>query len=331
MMTTIESMVIVRPKASPKPGRGEGARRLDRAHRRYFARVDLVEDAAVAEVLGLHLRPAAEVGDRDQVELREAGDVRRVGGAGVPGAVEVLERDRLALGAVEVVEVGLGRRALLVGLDVALDQRHGRLGQDRDRRQHDLELVLAELLERQVGLVLPGEQHVADAALGEGRGRAAGAGVEHRHVGEELVHEVADLVLVAAELLVGPGPGGEIVPARAARGLRVRGDHLDVVARPGRPSPRCPSGCPRAPGTRWSRCRAPSCAAACPASPPGSCRTSRRWRRRRWRAPASPPARRARRSPRAPGAPEPPCEVWISSAAWPSACQCALKAASYSR
>ena len=70
-------------------------------------------------------------------------------------------------------------------------------------------------------------------------------------------------VLVAAELLVGVGPGGEVVPARAARGLRVRGDHLDAVARPGRPSPRCPSGCPRAPGTRSSRCRARSCAAAC--------------------------------------------------------------------
>ena len=50
------------------------------------------------------------------------------------------------------------------------------------RRHDDLELVGAEFVERQEGLVLPGEQHVADAALGEGGGRAARAGVEHRDV-----------------------------------------------------------------------------------------------------------------------------------------------------
>ena len=53
----------------------------------------------------------------------------------------------------------------------------------------DVELVGAEFVERQEGLVFPGEQHVADAALGEGRGRAARAGVEHRNVREELGDE----------------------------------------------------------------------------------------------------------------------------------------------
>ena len=36
MMTTIESIVIVRPKASPKPGSGEGVRRPSARIGRYF-------------------------------------------------------------------------------------------------------------------------------------------------------------------------------------------------------------------------------------------------------------------------------------------------------
>ena len=48
-------------------------------------------------------------------------------------------------------------------------------------------------------------------------------------MGEELVHVVADRVLVAGEFLVGERPGGEVVPARAAGGLRVRRDDLHVV------------------------------------------------------------------------------------------------------
>ena len=180
-------------------------------------------------MLGLDLRPSAERVDGHELELGEAVDVGRIGGTGIPRAEVVLQRDRLALRAVEVVEVGLRRRALLVGGDVARDQRDRRLGDDRDRGQHDVELVLAEFVQRQERLVLPRQQHIADAALREGRRRAARAGVEHRHVGEERAHVVADLVLVAAELLVGPGPGREVVPAGAARGLRVRRDHLDVI------------------------------------------------------------------------------------------------------
>ena len=87
-----------------------------------------------------------------------------------------------ACGRVEEVEIGFRRLARALGIDVAVDERDRRLGQDRDRGHHDLELVLAELLASQEGLVLPGDQHVADAALGEGHGRAAGAGVEHGHV-----------------------------------------------------------------------------------------------------------------------------------------------------
>ena len=93
------------------------------------------------------------------------------------------------------------------------------------RRVHDLELVLAELVDQQVGLVLPGHQHVTDAALAEGGRRAARARVEHRDVLVELAHELARRRLAAARLLQRVAPGREVGPARAARGLRVRRHH----------------------------------------------------------------------------------------------------------
>ena len=55
--------------------------------------------------------------------------------------------------------------------------------------------------ERQVRLVFPRQQHVADAALDERRRRAARAGVEHRHVLEERGDELARFRVVAARLL----------------------------------------------------------------------------------------------------------------------------------
>jgi hypothetical protein len=70
------------------------------------------------------------------------------------------------------------------------------LGQDADRGRDDVELG-AELLFQQEGLVLPGDQHVALVALGEGDGRAARTGVQHRHVGEQLGDEVLRLGVAA--------------------------------------------------------------------------------------------------------------------------------------
>ena len=66
-------------------------------------------------------------------------------------------------------------------------------------------------------------------ALHEGGGRAAGAGVEHRHVLVEPRDEVLGASgLVAARLAERPGPRREVVPARAARGLGVGRDHRDA-------------------------------------------------------------------------------------------------------
>src|SRR3546814_7922907 len=58
--------------------------------------VDLIEHAAVAEVLGLRLGPAAEVADRDEIELRELARVLR-GDLRIRRAVIVLRDDFLCL------------------------------------------------------------------------------------------------------------------------------------------------------------------------------------------------------------------------------------------
>src|SRR5690606_3595113 len=71
--------------------------------------IDLVEDAAVGEVGLLSLAPAAKrVVDGDELDLGEAGDVGGVGVLGLERPVVVLGGEALALGRVEILEVGLG-------------------------------------------------------------------------------------------------------------------------------------------------------------------------------------------------------------------------------
>ena len=136
--------------------------------------------------------------------------------------------DRLSLGRIKKLEIGLGDFARSLGVDIAVDEGDRRLGEDRQRGRDDLELVLAEFAEREVSFVLPGDQHVAEAALGEGNRRAAGAGVEHGRVPVDRGDEIAGLVLVAVERLEAVSPGGQEIPARAPRSLRVRGDDGDA-------------------------------------------------------------------------------------------------------
>ena len=75
----------------------------------------------------------------------------------------------------------------------------------------------------------------------------------------ELLDELGVLGFVAAIGLAGPGPGREVVPARAARGLGVGRDDFDAVLDQVAPVGDAPWGCPCGRGTRWSRCRASSC------------------------------------------------------------------------
>ena len=126
--------------------------------------------------------------------------------------------------AVQVVEVGLGYLAGALAVNVGIHHAHRRFGKDRQRRGNDLEVVTALFLQRQEGFVFPGQQHIADAVVDEGDGRATRSGVEYRNVLVQLGNELLGLRF-AAVLLLGKGPGGQQVPARAAGGFRVRRDH----------------------------------------------------------------------------------------------------------
>ena len=133
-------------------------------------------------------------------------------------------RDVLAFLRIEVIQIGSGDRfgASLPG-DV-VHQSHRRLRQDTERRRDDLEFLRAEFLQRQVGLVFPGDKDVSDLALDKGDGRATRAGVEHRDILEESGQELARLGIVVAVFLQRIRPGCQVVPTSTARGFRIRGD-----------------------------------------------------------------------------------------------------------
>ena len=137
--------------------------------------------------------------------------------------VAVLAEDRLHLGRVEEVDEGL-RWCDRVA--------RGRLRDrvlDEDRRvRHDVLERLAGLL-REDGLVLVPDEHIA-LARGERREGLAGAAVHDGRIGDDLLEELARLVLALAGHDLGL-VGGEEIPLRAARRERVRRDDRDVLAR----------------------------------------------------------------------------------------------------
>src|SRR5262249_61152127 len=121
------------------------------------------EQAAFAKVFLLRLRPAAEGGiDGEELDLGEGVRMRLLD-LGITRTIEIARGNLLALLGVPELQIGLGdlARALLVGNRI--DDRKRRLGEDRQRRRDDLELVLAEFAQRQIRLVLPSEEAAADA------------------------------------------------------------------------------------------------------------------------------------------------------------------------
>ena len=189
---------------------------------------DLVEHAAIGEVGLLGCGPAAE-GVVDGEELYRCKLLGVFGGDfGVTRAVVVFAGEGLAFGGVQVFEIGGGDFAGAAFVDDLVDNADRRFGKDGDRRRDQIELVGAEFLERQIGFVFPGDQHVANAALDKGGGRAAGAGIQHLDVGEQLFDEIPGAGLGAARLLERVTPCREVVPAGAAGGLGVGGDDGDA-------------------------------------------------------------------------------------------------------
>ncbi len=110
-----------------------------------------------AKCLGVTLAQPPNSGSSIETSLMSGKRLRSsaIGELRLRRAVVVLGDDLLADRAVEIIEIGLRglQRALLLG--VAFDQRHRRLGLDRDRRHDDVELVGAELVDGEEGFVFP--------------------------------------------------------------------------------------------------------------------------------------------------------------------------------
>ena len=126
--------------------------------------------------------PAAEhVVDREQGYLGELFAIPGQRGLGAR-TIEISAREVLSLIGVKKIEIRFGHSLGAAFLYDFLHQSHGRLGQNADGRSHDLVFLSAEFLEREIRFIFPSDQNVADAALDEGGGRAAGAGIEHGHI-----------------------------------------------------------------------------------------------------------------------------------------------------
>ncbi|MNE94185.1 hypothetical protein D3C80_1921220 [compost metagenome] len=98
-----------------------------------------------------------------------------------------------------MLEVFGGNRGIAFLVGILVDHGHRWLGEDRQRRHDDFELVAAAVfLQRQEGFVFPGQQHVALTVVDEGDGRATGAGVEYRYMLEQLLHIGLGLVFATA-------------------------------------------------------------------------------------------------------------------------------------
>ena len=171
----------MKPSVSLKPG---STRLLSFGE--HSVQINLVENAAVGKVSLLRLCPAAEfLVNGDELHLAEIGGV--FGGDGrVARAVKILRRDFLAFVGIKIFQILLRHFGRVMAFGIFVHHRHRRLGQNAQRRRDDFKLVRAEFLEREVRLVFPRQQHVADAALGKRDGRAARAGIQHRHVFVEL-------------------------------------------------------------------------------------------------------------------------------------------------
>ena len=102
--------------------------------------VDLVEHAAVGEMGGLRLGPAAEIAvDRGKRDGRETGRLYLARISRIARTIEILRLDLLRLRRIEEFQEGLRGGAAFVPVDILVDQRHRRLGQNGTRGIDDLD------------------------------------------------------------------------------------------------------------------------------------------------------------------------------------------------
>src|SRR3954451_25385720 len=157
--------------------------------------IDLVEHAAFGEVRLLGRRPAAEIGDCQKLELREAVGVAG-GGVGRRWAEIMLRRERLPLRRVEELKIGLRKGPRAAPLDNLVYDRDGRLGEHAEARHDYFHLALRDLVCRHQHIVLPYDKHIADAAPDEGYIRSARASAKYRIVTVQFGNYIAGFIFI---------------------------------------------------------------------------------------------------------------------------------------
>jgi hypothetical protein len=128
------------------------------------------------------------------------------------------------------LQIGLGEFVRAALIDHLVDHGNGKIGAQADRRDHEIGLVLAVLASDALHFGLEGDEHVTNAVLDERSGRRTAASVEHRHIGEQLAHELLRLLLIAFVRLERVGVGRKISVTAVARSLGIGEHDLHVIA-----------------------------------------------------------------------------------------------------
>src|SRR5690606_1998835 len=82
--------------------------------------VDLVENAAIAEIGGLRFLPSTEIFNGCELQVGETLQIGRIDALGLEGAIVMPGGDLLALLRVEIVKIGLGHLAGTLGVDISV-------------------------------------------------------------------------------------------------------------------------------------------------------------------------------------------------------------------
>src|SRR5262245_37804444 len=147
----------------------------------------------------------------------------------------VLRSELLSFNRVEEIEIGFCSFAGTASVHDLVDDGNGWLGQNADRRYHNLKAFWTYFMRCQKGFVFPRDQDIADTAACECDCRTARTGVEHRSVAVDSCEQVPSSALVVAVLAYGIAPRRHEVPPRPARSLRIGCHHSDAFARQIRP------------------------------------------------------------------------------------------------
>lgn len=129
--------------------------------------------------------------------------------------------DALPLFGIEEVEIAFRQIARATLVDDLVHHGNREFGQQTDGGHDAFHLLGAILLGDATGLRFKGNQDVTDFTLHESGGCSAASRVENRRIVEDFLDEFLDLRVVALELFLGVGRGGEIGVTGVTGGLRI--------------------------------------------------------------------------------------------------------------